>query len=212
MFREVDFEKIDKTTRYHFLCSAVIPRPIAFVSTIDSATGIKNLAPLSFFNAVASEPPTIMFSVTRRHDGSKKDTLVNIEKEKQFVINHVTLDIFPKVYDASAEMPTEVDEFEVVGLESLPGIKVNAPRVKDSPIHLECELLNTLEVGDGSHGSATIVVGKVLYMHVLDSIYENTGKINMRKITTVSRLSDMGYGLAEHKFDMLKDTWSASNW
>ena len=152
-----------------------------------------------------------MFSVTRKRDGSKKDTLVNIENGRDFVINHVTKDIFPQMYDASAELPPEVDEFDVVGLTAVPSINVKSPRVKESPIHMECELYNTMEVGDGQYGSATIVVGKVLYMHIDKSLYEN-GMLNMASITTISRLGNMSYGNAEKKFDYDKETWSVSNW
>lgn len=172
---------------------------------------MKNLAPLSFFNCVTSEPPTVMFSLTRKHDGSKKDTLVNIENEKDFVIHHVTREIFPKVYDASAELPASDDEFDVVGLTAIPSVMVKSPRVKESPIHLECELYNSMEVGDGNYGSATIIVGKVLYMHIDETLYEN-GKLNTTSVTTISRLGNMSYGYAEHKFDYDKEAWSISNW
>ncbi|CAF1575136.1 unnamed protein product [Rotaria magnacalcarata] len=207
----VDFAEINKTTRYQLLCSAVVPRPIAFISTIDTKTGIKNLAPLSFFNCVTSEPPTVMFSLTRKHDGSKKDTLVNIENEKDFVINHVTREIFPQVFDASAEMPADEDEFNVVGLTAVAGVKVKSPRVKESPIHIECELYNAMEVGDGNYGSATIIVGKVLYMHMDESLYHN-GILNTSSITTISRLGNMSYGYAEQKFDIESDIWNVSKW
>jgi flavin reductase (DIM6/NTAB) family NADH-FMN oxidoreductase RutF len=152
-----------------------------------------------------------MFSVTRKRDGSKKDTLVNIENEKDFVINHVTKEIFPKVYDASDEMAASVDEFDAVGLTAIPGIKVKSPRVKESPIHLECELYNSMEVGDGNYGSATIIVGKVLYMHIDQSLYQD-GNLDTTSITTISRLGKMNYGYAEKKFDYEKDTWNVSSW
>ncbi|CAF1398887.1 unnamed protein product [Adineta ricciae] len=207
----VDFTEIDKTTRYQLLCSAVVPRPIAFISTIDSRTGIKNLAPLSFFNCVTSEPPTVMFSLTRKRDGSKKDTLINIENEKHFIINHVTKELFPQAYDASAEFASDIDEFDVVGLTALPGFKVNSPRVKESPIHFECELYNSMQVGDGNYGSSTIIVGKVVYMHIDQSLYQD-GILDMSSITTVSRLGGMSYGYAEKKFDCDKETWNVTNW
>lgn len=123
-----------------------------------------------------------MFSLTRKRDGSKKDTLVNIESGKDFVINHVTKEIFPQMYDASAEFPADVDEFDAVRLTAVPSFKVKSPRVKESPIHMECELYQTMEVGDGQYGSATIVVGKVLYMHIDPSLYEN-GSLNTSSIT-----------------------------
>lgn len=173
--------------------------------------GIKNLAPLSFFNCVTSEPPTVMFSITRKRDGSKKDTLVNIESGKDFVINHVTRDIFPKVYDASAELAPDIDEFDVVGLTAIPALKVQSPRVKESPIHLECELYNSMEVGDGNYGSSTIIVGKVVYMHIDESLYRD-GALDTTLITTVSRLGNMSYGHAEKAFDWDKETWNVANW
>lgn len=172
---------------------------------------MKNLAPLSFYNCVTSEPATVMFALTRKHDGSKKDTLVNIENEKDFVINHVTKEIFPKVYNSSAELPPDVDEFDAVGLTAIPSIKVKSPRVKESPIHMECELYNSMEVGDGQYGSATIIVGKVLYMHIDESLYQDE-KLNITSITTVSRLGGMNYGYAEKKFDWIAETWNESKW
>ncbi|CAF1120621.1 unnamed protein product [Rotaria sp. Silwood1] len=207
----VDFAEIDKAKRYQLLCSAVVPRPIAFISTIDSKTAIKNLAPLSFYNCVTSEPPTVMFSLTRKRDGGKKDTLINIENEKEFVINHVTKEIFPQVFDASAEIPADQDEFDVVGLTAVAGVKVKSPRVKESPIQMECELYNSMEIGDGNYGSATIIVGKVLYMHIDESLYQN-GMLNTSSITTISRLGNMSYGYAEHKFDIESDIWNVSKW
>jgi flavin reductase (DIM6/NTAB) family NADH-FMN oxidoreductase RutF len=160
---------------------------------------------------VTSEPPTVMFALTRKRDGSKKDTLINIENEKDFVIHHVTKEIFPKVYDASAEMPSTADEFDVVGLTAIPSIKVKSPRVKESPIHFECELYNSMEVGDGNYGSATIIVGKVVYMHIDPTLYQNQ-KLDTTSITTISRLGNMSYGYAENKFDYEKGAWSISNW
>lgn len=152
-----------------------------------------------------------MFSITRKRDGSKKDTLINIENEKDFVINHVTAEIFPQVYNTSAEMPATDDEFDVVGLTAIASTKVKSPRVRESPIHLECELYNSMEVGNGGYGSATIIVGKVVYMHIDESLYHN-GKLDTTSITTISRLGNMSYGYAEHKFEYDRDTWNISNW
>jgi flavin reductase (DIM6/NTAB) family NADH-FMN oxidoreductase RutF len=210
-FASINFQQLNMVDRYKLMCAAVVPRPIAFISTIDLERNIPNLAPLSFFNAVTSDPPTVMFSLTRRKDGSKKDTLNNIERYNDFVINHVTKEIFPQCYEASTEFPPEVDEFKEVGLTPLESLKVKAPRVKESPIHMECKLHKAIEIGDGQYGSATIIVGRIVYMHVLESCYEN-GNIISHKVNTISRLADMGYGTAEHKFDVHGSAWSVSNW
>lgn len=104
-----------------------------------------------------------------------------------------------------------IDEFNVVGLTAISSVKIKSPRVKESPIHMECELYDTMEVGDGHYGSATIVVGKVVYMHIDPALYDH-GVLNTTSITTISRLGNMSYGNAEKKFDYEKETWNVSNW
>ena len=125
---------------YKLMIGSILPRPIAFVSTI-SKNGIHNLAAYSFFNGVTSNPPSICFAPNRKgRDGSKKDTLINIEETGEFVVNIVTEDIVEPMNETAPEFPPEISEFEQVGLTPVESQIVKAPRVKESPINMECKL------------------------------------------------------------------------
>src|SRR5690349_10987328 len=119
----LDFDSLPGATRYKIMIGAVVPRPIAFVSTINSA-GTGNLAPFSFFNAVSSDPPCLAFSITRKRDGSKKDTLRNIEETRGFVVNTVSEWMADPMNQSSADYPYGVDEMAKVGLTALPSTRV----------------------------------------------------------------------------------------
>lgn len=184
--QSLDFSKIKPRDSYQWMIHAIVPRPIAFVSTVDE-NGVINLAPFSFFNGVASNPPTLVLSFTRKSDGSKKDTLLNIEKTGEFVVNTTQESIVDQVNAASEEFPYGVSELEKVGLTAVPSSWVKPPRVKESPVSFECRLEKTVEVGDGSRGSSTLVIGRVLGMHVADSVLTD-GKIDYRKLKPLARL------------------------
>src|SRR5579872_6511060 len=139
----------DKSTPrdvYRVMISCITPRPIAWVSTI-SPKGIPNLAPFSFFNGVGANPPTVMFCPVNRRDGSKKDTLINIEATREFVVNMVPFSLARQMNDTSADLPYEVNEFETAGLVAAPALKVKPPRVNEAPIFLECVLHQIVNVG-----------------------------------------------------------------
>ena len=135
-----DPEIIDQKATYKLLTGAVIPRPIGWISSI-SEDGILNLAPFSFFNAVGEDPPHVIFS-TVRPNNSNKDTLNNILATKQFVVNMVVEEIVEKMNITSQSVESHVNEFELAGLTPAPSLKVKAPRVKESPINMECELVH----------------------------------------------------------------------
>ncbi|OFZ18527.1 MAG: hypothetical protein A2X94_00755 [Bdellovibrionales bacterium GWB1_55_8] len=188
------------TPIYKLLIGAIVPRPIAFISTV-SPEGKGNLAPFSFFNGVSSDPPCIMVAITRKPDGGKKDTLRNIEATRQFVVNSVSEWMAEPMNYCSADFPYEVDEMEQVGLTPIPSLTVKPPRVKESPIHLECELYNTMEVGDGRPGSSTIVVGRIVTMHIHERAYDN-GRIRIEELRPLSRLAGFSYGKTSGIFDI----------
>src|SRR5215470_13794638 len=130
---------------YKLMVGVIVPRPIAFVSTI-SADGIRNLAPFSFFTGISANPPVICFSpMIRGSDGARKDTLRNIEVTKEFVVNVVSEGFAEKMNICSAEFPPEVDEFEMSGLTPVPSDLVKPPRVKESCINLECRLVQIVD-------------------------------------------------------------------
>src|SRR5438552_13112309 len=128
---------------YKLLIGAVVPRPIAFVSST-SAEGVRNLAPFSFFNAICGEPPVICFSVSNREP--RKDTLANVRATGEFVVNIVSEEIAAQMNLASGDYPSDVDEFDVSGLTPIASDLVRAPRVKESRVNMECKLRQVIEV------------------------------------------------------------------
>ncbi len=185
-FHSHDFTKIPARQVYPWLVAAIVPRPIAFVSTVDE-NGVTNLAPFSFFNGVSSNPPCLVFSVARKPDGKKKDTLLNIEKTGEFVVNSSQESIADQVNDASENYPYGVSEFEKIGLTPRVSEWVRPPGVLESSIRMECRLEKWVEIGDGSAGSSTLVIGRVLGIHVADNILLN-GEIDYSLLKPVARL------------------------
>jgi flavin reductase (DIM6/NTAB) family NADH-FMN oxidoreductase RutF len=183
---------------YKLLVGAIVPRPIAFVSTV-SRDGTRNLSAFSFFNGVCPKPFIVAFApMFRGQDGQKKDTLRNIEETRQFVINVVSEDIVEKMNLTAPEFPPEVDEFEVSGLTPIPSVDVAPPRVAESAIQMECELEQILQFGDGP-GGGFLVLGKVVRMHVRDDVYVD-GKINPDALAAVGRMAGNDYARTRDRF------------
>ena len=196
----VDPIQIGVKETYKLLIGAIVPRPIAFISTV-SEKGIGNLAPFSFFNGVSSNPPALMIAITRKKDGTKKDTLRNIEATRQFVVNSVSEWIAEPMNLCSAEYPYGVDEMAKVGLTPIPSIRVRPPRIKEAALHFECELYDSMEVGDGGEGSSTLIVGKILMIHAHAAAFQN-GKLILDELKPISRLSGTSYGHTSEVFDL----------
>ena len=171
---------------YHHLVGIVTPRPIAWVTTVNAA-GVVNLAPFSFFNAFGANPPVVVFSPTLRRNGSKKDTLLNVEATGEFVLNAATADLAEKVNLSSQELPPDESEVELTGLHTLPSVKVKPPRIAEAHCHMECRVLQIVPVGNGPI-SANLVIGEVLALHIAESVLDDGGKIDPRKLQTIARL------------------------
>lgn len=195
---ELDPAALGEAAAYKLLIGCVVPRPIAWVSTVDAA-GVRNLAPFSFFMGVCGDPPTIAFSSGPR-DGGRKDTVRNAEASGEFVVNVVD-DAHAEAMNASSgEYPPEVDEFVVAGLEAAPGVRVRAPRVATAPIVLECRVAQIVRVGHGPH---SVVFGEVVYMHVRDDLYQPaTGRIDVAALHPVGRLAGHLYSRTHDVFEM----------
>ena len=188
---------------YRLLIGSVVPRPIAWVSTMNSA-GQSNLAPFSFFNAISSNPPCLIFSPTYKTGGKEKDTLVNIRETGEFVVNTVSEWVVEPMHQSSAEYDTTVDEIKQLNLTTVPSSKVRPHRIKDSPIQFECVLEKIVPIGEAKLGATNLVIGKVVMMHVWsDAILD--GKILIDKIAPVARLGGRSYG----KVDGLFELWDA---
>jgi len=166
----------DFVGNYKFLIGSILPRPIAVVSTKNS-DGTNNVAPFSFFTGISAKPMIIAFApLIRTSTGEKKDTVINIEREKEFVINFVTEANADLVNMASSELPYGEDEFKFSGLTPIESEIVKAMRVAESPIHFECKLRDIISYGD-TPGAGTLITGEVVKIHIDESIYEN-GRID----------------------------------
>lgn len=187
---------------YRLMIGAIVPRPIAFVSTL-SPEGIRNLAPFSFFTGVSANPPVICFCPMRRGGPvPHKDTLRNITVTREFVVNVVSEEFAQEMNVTSAEFPPEVDEFEAAGLTPIPSDLVKPPRVKESHIHMECALYLLVEVG-GLEGSGNLVLGEVLRFHV-DDQYVDDFKIDPARLRPIGRMGGAGYTRTTDRFDMVR--------
>ena len=194
----ITFKEIHK-----LMIGSIVPRPIALISTV-SEDKVNNLAPFSYFNGVCSNPPTIMFAPARRGwDGSKKDTLINIQKNKQFVVNIISETFAEKMVMCSTDYASNVDEFKVSELTPVPSTKISPPRVEESKINFECELNKIVEIGDGKAGSGFIIIGTVILFHINDEIY-NDGKINLNELQPLGRLAGDWYSRSNDQFKIIR--------
>lgn len=188
---------------YRLVTGSVLPRPIAFVSTV-SRDGVLNLAPFSFFTVVAADPLTLAFCPMRRDgDGAKKDTLVNIEATGEFVINIVSESFIKQMNETSASFPPEVDEFEVTGLTPLACAVVNPPRVGEAQVAYECKLQQVVEVGGGKPGAGALVLGTVERIHVSYDVLRD-GRIDVDALRPVGRLGGAEYTRCTDRFSLVR--------
>ena len=177
---------------HKLMIGSIVPRPIAFVSTI-SKNKKNNIAPFSYFNGVCSNPPTIMFAPARRGwDGSEKNTLITIRDTKEFVVNIVSESITEQMVKCSTDFESHVDEFSISGLTPIESKKINPPRLLESKINLECKLNQIVEIGDGTAGGGFIVIGTVILFHIDDKVLVNH-KIDLKKLNPVGRLAGNWY-------------------
>lgn len=176
------------TKQFHaYLLGSVAPRPICFASTIDEY-GNPNLSPFSFFNVFGSKPPILVFSPARRvRNNTIKDTLENIQSTKEVVINVVTYDMVQQMSLSSCEYPKDVNEFEKSGFTPLPSDLIKPFRVKESPVQLECKVLQVIETGQEG-GAANLIICEVVRMHLDERILDEEQQIDPHKIDLVARM------------------------
>lgn len=171
---------------HDFFSSIVVPRPIAFVSTVN-AEGRFNAAPFSAFTRLTLDPPLLVLAIGRRK-GQKKDTVRNIEVTGDFVVNMVDEKLAQAMNQTAADYPPEVDEIKETGLTAVKSEKVKSPRIGESPLSMECRLAQTIEFGT-KPGRSTIILGEILVVHVKDEILTD-GKLDPRKAKIIARLGD----------------------
>jgi flavin reductase (DIM6/NTAB) family NADH-FMN oxidoreductase RutF len=186
---------------YHILISAIAPRPIAWVSTLNK-NGQPNLAPFSFFTVVSAQPPQLGFSPGPRRTPQghvTKDTLRNIRDTAQFVVNIVTLDVAQAMNLTSGEYEHSVNEFELANLTQRPSQIVRPPQVAESPVSFECQLRQILDFGDPPTGS--FVIGEVVSVHLEESIVRD-GRLDGNALDLIGRMGGTQYSRTQPRFDM----------
>ncbi len=207
MFYEPD--KRNHGLKYNPFKALVAPRPIGWISTVD-ADGGANLAPYSMFNAAATEPPCVMFASSARDDGSAKDSRYGAEETGGFVVNLATYDTREAMNRTSAVLPRGANEFDAAGLEWLPSQLVKAPRVKVSPVHLECVFLQTIELPAAPNGLGNYVTfGRVVGVHIDDRLIVD-GKVDICRARPIARLGYMDYAVIDQVFQMIAPSRSGA--
>ena len=197
---KIDPNKLTRKDRHMLMGSVVVPRPIALVSTI-SRDGVLNLAPYALFTLVCYHPvPIVAFTPMRKHGVSKKDTLVNIEQTKEFVINVVTEDIAEKMNITSKVLSPEVDEFQVSGFTPIQSDLVKPPRVSESPINLECQLTEIIPFGKPDI-AGEMIMGEVLRVHIREDLYRD-GIVDSLSLGAIGRMGWAYYTRTRDLFEM----------
>jgi flavin reductase (DIM6/NTAB) family NADH-FMN oxidoreductase RutF len=197
---QIDPEEIRPSEFYQHMVRIIVPRPIAWVST-QSADGIANVAPFSYFTGVGSNPPSVLFCPANRPDGTRKDTLRNIEDTGDFVINAVPFAQAENMNASAGDFPADESEFDACGLTAVDSAIVSAPRVAESPIQLECRLMQTIHLGAG-RGGANVVIGRVVQLHIDDRILDDSGLVDSALLDAVGRLGGTTYCRTTQTFDL----------
>lgn len=189
----IDLNQLATRERYAWMISTILPRPIAFVSTI-SPEGVLNLAPFSYFNGVSSTPPILSVSVGPKRGAVQKDTVANVEATGELVVNIVTESIAEAMVKTASNWPAEVSEFDVSGLTPVGSTIVGPPRVEESPVNFECRLAEIVKVGKVGY-ETSIILAEVVMLHVADEVLRN-GMPDPEKIRPLARLGgDMYAGI-----------------
>ncbi|MCH8902810.1 MAG: flavin reductase family protein [Bacteroidetes bacterium] len=192
---KIDPKEVSTGKLHAYMLSSVMPRPIAFASTIDK-DGKPNLAPFSFFNAFSSNPPTLIFSPARRvKDNTIKHTLENVRDVAEVVVNVVSYKMVHQTSLASMEYEKEVNEFEKAGFTAIESKIVKPFRVKESPVQFECMVKEVIELGTEG-GAGNLIVCEIVMMHINEEILDEDGKIDMNKIDLVGRMGGNNYSRA----------------
>ncbi|MHC0039313.1 flavin reductase family protein [Pseudoneobacillus sp. C159] len=195
----IDPNNNSERENYKFLIGSIIPRPIAFVTSL-SQDKVLNGAPFSYFNIVSSNPPMISLSI-QRSGGRQKDTARNIIESKEFVVHIVDETNVEKVNQTAANLPPEQSEIELAKLTPINSIKISVPGVKEAKIRMECTLEHSLKLGGLDSPGCDFIIGKVVQFHVDSNIYEN-GRIDPKSLAAVSRLAGHHYAKIGEIFEI----------
>ncbi|MFC4078297.1 flavin reductase family protein [Salinithrix halophila] len=198
---EIDPSVQEKQANYKLLIGSILPRPIAFVTSL-AEDGTVNAAPFSFFTVVSTDPPMVSVTVNRKPGGVRKDTARNIAATKEFVIQVVDGENVERVNQTSTEFPPEVSEADAVGFTLEPGKKVKVPRIAQTKVQMECRLHDIRSMGGTANvPNSDVIIGEVVLFHVRDDLYEK-GRINTRALDPLGRLAGTAYGTVGDIFSM----------
>lgn len=195
-----DFERLSGHDTYKLLVATIVPRPIAWITTL-SPDGSVNAGPYSFFNVLSGDPPLLAIGVGARTDGAIKDTGLNIRDGRQFVVNMVPARLAEAMNVTAIDFPRGIDELAEAGLAAAPSTKVAPPRIADSPVALECEHFQTLEIGP----ERWLVLGRVVAMHLADAAVLDASRcyVDTPKLDLIGRMAGAGgYVRTTDVFDM----------
>jgi flavin reductase (DIM6/NTAB) family NADH-FMN oxidoreductase RutF len=196
----IDFTKIPAREAYAWMSGTILPRPIAWVSTL-FPDGRANLAPFSFFQGITSNPPVLMFVPVNNRDGRKKDTLRNIEQVPEFVVNLVSYALAEPMNHSSASLPYGESEFEKFGVAPAPSDRIRPPRVAAAPVAFECALHSIVPIGEGAQ-AAHVVFGKILVAHIREDVLGSDGRPDPGKLDLVGRLGGELYSRTTDRFSL----------
>ena len=188
---EIDLNSLEHRHAHDLITSSVVPRPIAWVSTIN-AEGETNLAPFSFFTGVSWSPPMLAFSVVNMADGTTKDTLKNIREIPEFVIHTVPVDLLYAMESTAKPIPYGTDESAIEGIHLLPSKKIRPYRIEEAKVSFECALERIVATGDGPN-AGNLIIGKVLLAHFHDGLLINGMEADWRRLDALGRLSGNRY-------------------
>jgi flavin reductase (DIM6/NTAB) family NADH-FMN oxidoreductase RutF len=204
---DIDPASLEVAERYKLLIGAVVPRPIAFVSTISPDGKHTNLAPFSFFTAVGSNPMTLMFCPANNADGSEKDSLRNAKPRDEggageFVVNIVSEAIAAQMAACAQELPYGESEFDLAKLTPEASTVVKPPRVMESLVSFECETTQVVRTNPGARAGGNVVFGRVVHVHVDDAIVNDRYHLDPAKLAAVGRMAGLGYCTTRERFEL----------
>jgi len=192
---EFDFEHLPPQDRYRLLCSFVAPRPIALVTTA-SKEGAPNAAPMSFFNVFSQDPPIVILGIQTRPDGVEKETMRNIRRSGEFVVNLCDMAIAQQMVDCGINFPDDVDEVSMTGMNHAPSLKIAPPRVREAPASMECRVSQIID-----YPRRAIVLGEVVQMHVRETCLDEAGRYLREGVyQPVARLHADNYIVSDRQF------------
>jgi flavin reductase (DIM6/NTAB) family NADH-FMN oxidoreductase RutF len=201
---DFDIQTMDNGSSYKLLASAVLPRPIALVTTLDT-DGAVNAAPFSFFNLLGSTPPVVALGITNRGPGVPKDTRANIVRSGEFVVNLVHEGLAEAMNICAADFPVGMSELEAAHLTALPSVRVAVPRLAESRVNLECRLHSVVEIGDNR-----IILGEVVFLHI-DDEFVDAERLHVRAdaLGLIGRMHGGGwYTCTQDLFDLPRPTYA----